>query len=59
MHMTEMKNIEQLANEELEKISGGLHGHGFPGLPAKRSRCPRTRPCVNPRMAELQGAGKS
>ena len=43
MHMTEMKNIEQLANEELEKISGGLHGRGFPGAPCKKIKVPKDK----------------
>ena len=43
MHITEMKNIEQLANEELEKISGGLHGHGIPGGPRKKIKVPKDK----------------
>ena len=43
MHMTEMKNIEQLAGEELEKISGGLHGHGIPGGPRKKIKVPKDK----------------
>lgn len=36
MHMTEMKNIEQLAAEELEKVSGGLRGPAAIGFPRIR-----------------------
>ena len=43
MRITEMKNIEQLANEELEKISGGLHGRGFPGAPCKKIKVPKDK----------------
>ena len=43
MHLAEMKNIEQLSYEELEKISGGLHGRRFPGFPPPKIKIPRDK----------------
>ena len=43
MHLAEMKNIEQLSYEELEKTSGGLHGRRFPGFPPPKIKIPRDK----------------